>query len=93
MSMCQEPKNIRKAKLTRGKFKAHLTTRYKGQIADKITNFFTNFFVIPMDFDFFCDTMEKFMNFFKQKVHRMCHLVYDFNEDRCIDELDIYCFI
>lgn len=34
--MCQE-KNLRAAKLTKGKFKAFLSQRYKGQVADKIT--------------------------------------------------------
>ena len=92
MTMCQE-KILRKAKLTRGKFKAYLTTRYKGAIADKITNFFSNFFINPMDFDYFCDVMEKFMNFHKPKILRLIHSIYDFNEDRFIDELDVYCFI
>lgn len=37
LMMCQE-KNINRAKLTKGKFKAFLTIRYKGIIADRIKN-------------------------------------------------------
>lgn len=48
--------------MTRGKFKAFLTIKYKGVIADKIKTFFNNFFFNPMDFEYFCDVFERLMN-------------------------------
>jgi hypothetical protein len=92
LKMCQE-KNLRQAKLTRGKFKAFLTIRYKGQVTDKISQFFFPYFNVPMDFEFFCDVFEKFMNTHVEKIKKMVHSIYDFNDDKYICELDIYSFI
>jgi len=91
--MCQE-KNIARAKLTKGKFKAFLTIRYKGIIAERIKNSMSQLFsVVPMDFDFFCDVFEKLINPAQlERVLKLVHNVFDFNEDRVIDELDAYCF-
>ena len=69
-----------------------MTTKYKGVIADKITSFFSPFFFNPMDFDYFCDVFEKFINFHSIKLLKLVHSIYNFNEDKYIDELDIYCF-
>ena len=46
-----------------------------------------------MDFDYFCDVFEKYMNFHNDKIKRLVHSIYDFNTDRYLDELDLYCFI
>lgn len=71
--MCQE-KNIKKAKLTRGKFKAYLSIYYKGAMTDKIINFFDPFFKDPMDFYFFCDVFERLMNPQNaDKIKKMVH--------------------
>lgn len=59
--MCQE-RNIHRARLTKGKFKAFLTIRYKGLIAEKLKNYFNSFFSSAMDFEYFCDLFERLMN-------------------------------
>jgi len=90
--MCQE-KNINRAKLTKGKFKAFLTIRYKGVIAERIKASMGSFFSVPMDYEFFCDVFDKFLNPpHLERVLKLVYSIYDFNEDRLIDELDAYCF-
>lgn len=92
-AMCQE-RNIKKAKLTRGKFKAFLTIRYKGAITDKIVNYFDPFFRDPMSFEFFCEAFERLMNPQNaERIKKMVLQVYDFNDDKYVDELDVYCFM
>lgn len=53
----------------------------------------TMYFNVPADFTFFCDVMEKFMNTNYDKVRRMVHSIYDYNDDGLVCELDIYSFI
>lgn len=90
--MCQD-KNINRAKLTRGKFKAFLSTRYKGVIAEKIKTAFKNLFSAPMEFEFYCDLMERLLNpLDKNRILKIAHSIFDFNDDGRIDELDAYCF-
>ncbi len=90
--MCQD-RNINRAKLTRGKFKAFLSIRYKGVIAEKIKTNFKNLFSAPMDFDFYCDLMERLLNpLDKNRILKIAHSIFDFNDDGRIDELDAYCF-
>lgn len=46
-----------------------------------------------MDYEFFCDVFEKFLNPpHLERVLKLVYSIYDFNEDRLIDELDAYCF-
>ena len=82
LQICQE-KNINRAKLTRGKFKAFLQVKYKSTIAEKVKQFFTPFFSPSMDFEYFCDIFERLLNpQHIDKVQRLAHSVYDFNSDR-----------
>lgn len=91
--MCQE-KILKKARLTRGKFKAFLTNYYKGVLTDKIITYFDPFFREPMEFTLFCDVFERLMNpQNSERIKKMIHQIYDFNDDRYIDELDVYCFM
>jgi len=47
-----------------------------------------------MDYPFFCDFFERLLNVQNaDRVKKMVHSVYDFNQDKYIDELDVYCFI
>jgi len=92
LAMCQD-RQINRAKLTRAKFKAFLTIRYKGVIADKIKKYFNNYFRTPIDFEYFCDVFERFLNNLSiDRVQRLVHSIYDFNDDGKVDELDVYCF-
>jgi Ca2+-binding EF-hand superfamily protein len=90
--MCQD-KNINRAKLTRGKFKAFLSIRYKGVVAEKIKTAFKTLFSAPIEYEFYCDLMERLLNpLDKNRIFRIAHSLYDFDDDGRIDELDTYCF-
>ncbi len=79
--------------MTRGKFKAFLSVRYKGIVAEKVKSAFKGLFGGPMDFEFFCDLMERLLNpLDKTRILKIVHSVFDFNNDGRIDELDAYCF-
>ena len=46
-----------------------------------------------MDFDFFCDIFEKLLSPSQlDRLLKLVHSIFDFNDDRLIDELDAYCF-
>jgi hypothetical protein len=91
--MCQD-KNINRAKLNRGKFKAFLSIRYQGVVAEKIKTAFKNMFSgNAMDFEFYCDLIERLLNpLDKNRILKIVHSLFDFNNDGRIDELDAYCF-
>lgn len=61
--ICQEKKdsNIIRARLTKGKMKAHLSRRYKGKVAEKIMQYLD--FSVPLEFGAFVDLLEKLLNF------------------------------
>lgn len=46
-----------------------------------------------MTFEYFCEVFERFMNFNSEKIRKMVHSIYDYNDDRFICELDVYTFI
>lgn len=46
-----------------------------------------------MDFDYFVDVFERFMNSHLDKLKKMIHSIFDYNFDKYICELDIYSFI
>jgi hypothetical protein len=90
--MCQD-KKIDRAKLNRGKFKAFLSIRYKGVVAEKLKVAFKNMFSAPIDFEFYCDLIERLLNpLDKNRILKIVHSLFDFNDDGRIDELDAYCF-
>ena len=46
-----------------------------------------------MDYEYFCMIFEKLLNLqHQEKILKLVHSIFDYNEDRSIDELDIYCF-
>lgn len=49
--LCQEKRdsNIARARLTKGKLKAHLSRKYKGKVAEKILSFFD--ISVPLEFN------------------------------------------
>jgi hypothetical protein len=78
--MMSQEKNINRAKLTKGKFKAFLTVKYKGPLADKIRAQLNSFFSVPMDFEFFCDVFEKLLSSSQlDRVLKLVHSIFDFN--------------
>ena len=48
---------------------------------------------MAMPFEYFCDVIERVLNLHQDKVKKLCYLIYDFNLDRLVCELDIYSFI
>lgn len=46
-----------------------------------------------MTLEYFCDVFEKFINFHQDKIRKLGFLIYDFDEDGYICELDLYSFI
>jgi hypothetical protein len=50
-------------------------------------------FSAPMDFEFYCDLIERLLNpLDKNRILKIVHSLFDFNDDGRIDELDAYCF-
>ena len=46
-----------------------------------------------MTFDYFCEVFERFINFNSDKVKKLTHSIYDFDNDGYVCELDLYTFI
>lgn len=61
--ICQEKResNVMRARLTKGKMKAHLSRKYKGKVADKILQHLD--FSVPLEYPAYCDLLEKLLNF------------------------------
>lgn len=57
--------------------KAYLSKKYKGKIAEKIIPFLD--LSIPLDFNSYCETIEKLLNLSQDKLKRMAFNVFDFN--------------
>jgi hypothetical protein len=50
-------------------------------------------FSAPIDFEFYCDLIERLLNpLDKNRILKIVHSLFDFNDDGRIDELDVYCF-
>lgn len=88
--MCQEKRdsNIVRARLTKGKMKAHLSRKYKGRVAEKILEHLD--LSVPLDFGQYLDMLEKLMNFGQDKLKRVAFNVYNYNGDRYVCQLDLY---
>lgn len=82
--MCQEKRdsNIIRARLTKGKMKAHLSKKYKGKVAEKILRHLD--FSMPLDYNAYIDMLEKLLNFKKDKLKRIVFQVFDYNDDNSI---------
>jgi hypothetical protein len=65
MKLCQEKREsqLSKAKLTKGKLKAHLSRRYKGKIAERIIQAFSAFLEVPVEFGAWIDILETLLNY------------------------------
>jgi hypothetical protein len=62
-------------------------------VAERIKGFFSPFFQPSLTFETFCEILERLLlPQHVEKVKRLAFSIYDFNEDRQIDELDVYCF-
>lgn len=62
--------------------KAHLSKKYKGKIAEKVLTYLD--LSMPLDYNGFCDMLEKLLNVVPDKLKRMAFNVFDFNEDKFI---------
>jgi hypothetical protein len=49
-----------RARLTKGKMKAHLSRKYKGKIAEKIQTFLD--ISMPLDYNAYIDMLERMLN-------------------------------
>ena len=78
-----------RTKLYKGNLRAHLSKRYKGPIAEKILAGI-GMGTAGLEFDDYVEMMEKLLNYAPEKLVRLGFNVFDFDEDKHIDELDMY---
>ena len=91
--MCQE-KKLKRAKLTKGKMKAHLVEKYGGFIAEKIVRWCQDMFNRgPVEYDYYCDFFENLLNNGSERLYDLAFMIYDFNNNKKICELDVVSFI
>ena len=77
-----------RTKLYKGGLRAYLSRRYKGPAAEKILAGLQ--MAGPLEFEEYCDLIEKLLNETPEKLLRLGWSVFDFDEDRSLDELDMY---
>ena len=77
-----------RTKLGKGALRAHLSRRYKGPVAEKILAALP--MAAPLELDEYADMVERLLNYESPKLLRMGFNVLDFNEDKQLDELDMY---
>ena len=68
--------------------KAFLSKKYKGKIADRLIRQMD--FSVPLEFNKYCDMLEKIMNKQPDKLKKMAFESFNFNEDNTVCELDLY---
>ena len=91
--MCQE-KKLKRAKLTKGKMKAHLVDKYDGIIAEKIVRWCSDMFSRgPVEYDQYCDYFENILNDQNVRLYELAFMIYDYNNNKFICELDVVSFL
>ena len=81
-------KEAHRVKLYKGGLRAYLSKRYKGAVAEKILTALQ--MTVPLELDEYADMIEKILNGAPERLLRMGFNVFDFNEDKFLDELDMY---
>lgn len=76
-------------KLNKGTLRAHLSKRYKGQVAERIIQIL-ELGPKPLDLEEYVVFFENLINFQQEKLLRISFCIFDFDEDGKIDELDLF---
>lgn len=79
-----------RTKLTKGGFRACISRKYRGAIAERVVAKFQNDFQNALDFESYVNLVEKLLNSETERLMKIAFDVYDFNQDRLVCELDMY---
>ena len=76
-------------KMNKGTLRAHLSKRYKGQVAEKIIQGL-DLGLKPLDLNEYVDAIENLINFKKEQLLMIGFNIFDVDEDDKIDQLDLF---
>ena len=82
---------INSATVSRGKFRAFLVKRYKGPVSALICDIID--LTIPIKGDEYWSRMENVLNLETEKLKRLAFNIYDFGQDKQIDQVDLYALL